>query len=224
MVLVAIRPKQPPVPQREKARRKKYANSRRCREAPSFVEVNQSKNLSQLPLISVFLPRTVDCPRTHRTPDSCGRTPRETRSPSETATTGVSPHAKLAALPPRSRSWRAIVWIGDAGQRGPRPVASSRSFRLLVVVAREEGGDDQVAVATRPGRGIHRRPDSFCAKQERRTSRRRFADLAPLVHRPVELSLDRGSREVTLLLRLPVKADDLRLRQPDQRIARWRRA
>ena len=49
------------------------------------------------------------------------------------------------------------------------------------------------------------------AEQRLRRRLRRFADLPALVSRPAELPLDRRSREVSLLLGLPVEAHDLLL-------------
>src|SRR5271157_5276126 len=86
-----------------------------------------------------------------------------------------------------------------------------------IVVGREEGGNDEVAIAaSRVNKPVGGREP--LAQESFVRAVGRFANLSALVHRPIELPLDGRSGEVTLLLGFPMKADNLGLRQSNQRI------
>ena len=93
MVFVAIRPKQPWVA--EQVERPAEEVSYEVGVAVRFLvdHLEPVQIARRLPLIRVFLPANGGFPRTHRTPDSCGRIPRGIRSPS-----GMGPWP-----PPRTR-------------------------------------------------------------------------------------------------------------------------
>ena len=79
-----------------------------------------------------------------------------------------------------------------------------------IVVGREEGGNDEVAIAaSRVNKPVGGREP--LAQESFGRAVGRFANLSALVHRPIELPLDGRSSEVALLLGLPVEAQDLRL-------------
>ena len=80
-----------------------------------------------------------------------------------------------------------------------------------IVVGREEGGDDEITIpASRVEKPVGGREP--LAEERFGCAVGRFADLPPLFQRPAELPLDGRSSEVALLFRLPVEAQDLRLR------------
>ena len=87
-----------------------------------------------------------------------------------------------------------------------------------IVVGREEGGNNEVTIAaSRVNKPVGGREP--LAEECFRCPVRRFPDLPPLFQRPAELPLDGRPGEVSLLVRLPVEAHDLSLREPDQGIA-----
>src|SRR5208337_1747498 len=86
-----------------------------------------------------------------------------------------------------------------------------------IVVGREEGGNDEVAIAaSRVNKPVGGREP--LAQESFGRAVGRFANLSALVHRPIELPLDGRPREVALFFGLPVEAQDLRLTEPDQRV------